>query len=46
LEIQNVEAQLSQVVRRGDAGKLATTVKIAINIEGDLTEEQTSELLK
>lgn len=45
-EIQNVEAQLSQVVKRGAGGKLATTVNIAISIEGDLTEEQTNELLK
>lgn len=45
-EIQNVEAQLSQVVKRGEGGKLATTVNIAISIEGDLTEEQTNELLK
>ncbi len=45
-EINNVEAQLSQTVKRGAGGKLATTVKIAISIEGDLTEEQTNELLK
>lgn len=45
-EIQNVEAQLSQTVKRGEGGKLATTVNIAISIEGDLTEEQTNELLK
>lgn len=45
-EIQNIEAQLSQTVKRGEGGKLATTVNIAISIEGDLTEEQTNELLK
>lgn len=45
-EIQNVEAQLSQTVKRDEGGKLATTVNIAISIEGDLTEEQTNELLK
>lgn len=45
-KIQNVEAKLSQNVKRGAGGKLATTVSIAISIEGDLTEEQTNELLK
>lgn len=45
-EIQNVEAQLSQTVKRGEGGKLAATVNIAISIEGDLSEEQTNELLK
>lgn len=45
-EINNVEAQLSQSVKRGAGGKLATTVNIAISIEGNLTEEQTNELLK
>lgn len=45
-EINNVEAQLSQSVKRGAGGILASTVNIAISIEGDLTEEQTNELLK
>lgn len=44
-EIGNVEAELNQVVKRGENGKLSTTVKVAISIEGDITEEQRTELL-
>lgn len=44
-EIGNVEAELDQVVKRGDNGKLLTTVTVAISIEGDITEEQRTELL-
>lgn len=44
-EIGNVEAELGQVVKRGENGKLSTTVNVAISIEGDITEEQRTELL-
>lgn len=44
-EIGNVEAELDQVVKRGENGKLLTTVTVAISIEGDITEEQRTELL-
>lgn len=44
-DIGNVEAELGQVVKRGENGKLSTTINVAISIEGDITEEQRSELL-
>lgn len=44
-EIGEVNAELSQEVKRGKEG-LTTTVKVAIDIEGNLTDEQRSELLK
>lgn len=44
-EIGNVEAELDQVVKRGENGKLLTTVTVAISIEGDITEEQRTEML-
>lgn len=44
-EIGNVDADLDQVVKRGENGKLVTTVNVAISIEGDITEEQRTELL-
>ncbi len=44
-EIGNVEAELDQVVKRGENGKLLTTIKVAISIEGSITEEQRIELL-
>ncbi|TDD95524.1 OsmC family protein [Flavobacterium cellulosilyticum] len=44
-EIGNVEAELGQVVKRGENGKLSTTVNVTIAIEGDITEEQRTELL-
>lgn len=44
-EIGNVEAELSQIVKRGENRKLSTTVNVAISIEGDITEEQRTELL-
>ncbi len=44
-EIGNVEAELDQVVKRGQNGKLFTTINVAISIEGDITEEQRTELL-
>lgn len=45
-EIGNVEAELDQVVKRGENGKLLTTISVAISIEGDITEEQRTEMLK
>ncbi|NCT10492.1 MAG: OsmC family protein [Flavobacteriia bacterium] len=44
-EIGNVEAELDQVVKRGENGKLSTAVNVSISIEGDITEEQRTELL-
>jgi putative redox protein len=44
-EIGNVEAELEQIVKRGEGGKLSTTVKVAIHIEGNISEEQREELL-
>lgn len=44
-EIGNVEAELNQVVKRGENGKLSTTVNVSISIEGNITEEQRTELL-
>lgn len=44
-EIGNVDADLDQVVKRGENGKLVTTVNVAISIEGDITEEQRTKLL-
>lgn len=43
--VGNVDAQLEQVVERRD-GKLVTKVKVALQIEGDLTAEQRAELYK
>lgn len=45
-EIGNVDAQLSQVVKRGKGGALTTSVESAIQIEGDLTDEQRAYLIK
>lgn len=44
-EIGNVEAELNQVVKRSENGKLSTTINVAISIEGDITDEQRTELL-
>lgn len=44
-EIGEVNAKLSQEVKRGKEG-LSTTVKVAIQIEGNITEEQRNELMK
>jgi uncharacterized OsmC-like protein len=38
--IGNVDAKLSQVVRRNKEGTLSTTVESKINIERDITEGQ------
>jgi putative redox protein len=44
-EIGEVKAELSQEVKRESTG-LKTIVKVAIQIEGDITQEQKDELLK
>lgn len=44
-EIGNVDAELSQEVKKSEAG-LSTNVKVAIKIEGDITPEQKTELIK
>jgi len=46
ISIGEVNAQLSQQVGRSDNGKLSTSVKVAISIDGDLNEDQKAELLK
>lgn len=43
--IRDVDAQLEQVVKRGKTG-LKTSVRVNIQIEGELTDEQKDELLK
>lgn len=45
-DIRDVDAQLEQVVKRGANRQLSTTVKVAMKIEGDITEEQKATLLK
>ncbi len=45
-EIGNVDAQLSQVVGRGEDRSLKTRVESNITIQGDLTEEQHAYLIK
>ena len=44
-EIGEVKAELSQEVKREPTG-LKTTVKVAMHIEGNITQEQKDELLK
>ena len=44
-EIGNVNAALSQTVKRGESGQLSTHVKITVDIEGELTDEQRNTLL-
>ncbi len=44
-ELKNVHAELSQEVNRGDKRNLLTSVKVAINIEGDISDDQKNELL-
>ncbi len=44
-EIVEVKAELSQEVKRGLDG-LTTNIKVAIHIEGNITQEQKAELLK
>ncbi len=43
-KIENVEAVLTQEVKR-DSGGLKPNVKVKINIEGDITNEQRNELI-
>lgn len=43
-EVQDVRAQLSQEVKRTD-GKLKTTIKINMEIDGNLSAEQRQELI-
>ncbi len=45
-EIRDVQAELRQVVRRGDGGALTSTVETAIKIEGDLSDEQKTLLIQ
>ena len=45
-EIRDVDAELEMNVKRGEGGKLSTHIMVAIKIEGDISEEQKSELLK
>lgn len=44
-EIGEVRAELSQEVKR-DSSVLKTNIKVAIHIEGDISQEQKDELLK
>lgn len=44
-DIKEVNAELSHEVKRGSGG-LKTDVKVAIHIDGDITQEQKAELLK
>ncbi len=43
-EVRDVDAELSQTVKRDKEGKLTPTVSVKLRIEGDLTEEQKAEL--
>ncbi len=45
-DLRDVDAKLSQEVKRGKDGKLSTHIKVSMSIEGDLTEDQREELLK
>jgi putative redox protein len=44
--IRDVDGELEMNVKRGEGGKLSTHVTVAIKIEGDITNEQKTELLK
>ncbi|NCO62377.1 MAG: OsmC family protein [Flavobacteriales bacterium] len=44
-DIGNVEAELDQMVKRGENNKLNTTVNVSISIEGNITDDQRAELL-
>lgn len=44
-EIGEVDGELEQVVKRGKDGQLTTSVKVALHIEGDLTDEQRATLM-
>jgi len=45
-DIGNVDGRLVQKVKRGKDRKLATDIKVHIEIEGNLTDEQREELLR
>lgn len=45
IEIGNVDAELSQVAKKGTDGSFETVVNSAIKIEGDITEEQRAMLI-
>jgi putative redox protein len=44
--VRDVDGELGMHVKKGENGKLATHVTVAIKIEGDITVEQKAELLK
>jgi putative redox protein len=44
--VRDVDAQLDMSVKRNPDRSLVTTVNVAIQIEGDLTDEQRAELLR
>ena len=44
--IRDVDGELEMNVQRGAGGKLSTHIKVAIQIEGDLTEAQKLQLLQ
>lgn len=44
-EIGDVDANLTQVVKRSKNGELSTTIESSITIEGNITEEQRSVLI-
>jgi putative redox protein len=44
--INDVDADLSMSVKRGNGGHLTTTVNVAIHIDGDITDEQKNTLLQ
>ncbi len=44
--IRDVDGSLEMNITRGEGGKLSTNITVAIKIEGDITEEQKTELLK
>ena len=45
-EVRDVDAQLELSVKRNADRSLVSTVQVAIQIEGDLTDEQRAELLR
>jgi putative redox protein len=45
-DVRDVDAQLSLSVKRNADRTLASTVQVAIQIEGDLSDEQRAELLR
>ncbi|MGR3811265.1 OsmC family protein [Jiulongibacter sp. NS-SX5] len=45
-EIGDVDAELSQQVKRNQDGSFKTTISSAIKIEGDISEDQKGELIR